>query len=220
MRRLLHNWWLLLLLHHLRRVLHLIVELRRLLELWLHRQLIHHRRGLVLRLLEPVEGERLLLKLLLRWGHVVLGGLLLIVEDPILRELILLLELAWILLRDLMGLATSSPSPPLIRLRRSRLLLLLSHLLLQLYPILPLLVHLDLLPLLLTRCLQEELLLLLYYWLLLFLRVILLILHESPIRTDISAWLLEDLSEDLVTEIFFTGAGEYGLNFTRGGLGV
>ena len=48
----------------------------------------------------------------------------------------------------------------------------------------------------------------------------LLILHEPVIGTDISAWLLEDLSEDLVTEVFFTGAGEYGLDFTGGGLGV
>jgi hypothetical protein len=93
----------------------LIVELRRLLELLLHRLLIHHwRRLLVLRLLEPIERERLL-KLLLRRGHVVLGRLL-IVEDPILLEL-LLLELGWILLRGLMGLSTSSSSPSLIRLR-------------------------------------------------------------------------------------------------------
>jgi hypothetical protein len=202
----------------------LIVELRRLLELWLHRLLIHHRRRLlVLRLLEPVERERLL-KLLLRRGHIVLGWLL-IVEDPILLEL-LLLELAWILLRGLMGLSTSSPSPSLIRLRRSRFLLLLSHLLLQLYPILPLLLHFHLLPLIFSWCFQEELLLLLHIALLLLnliylgLHLLLLLIHE-PIGTNISMTaLVEDFSENLVAKIFFSGPGEYRLNFTRGCLGV
>ena len=93
----------------------MIVELRRLLELRLHRLhrlLIHHRRSLLLelRLLETVEGERLLE--LLR-GHVILSGLL-IVKDSILLELLLLLELAWVLLWSLMGLSTSSSSPSLI----------------------------------------------------------------------------------------------------------
>ncbi len=205
----------------------MIVELRRLLELWLHRLLIHHRRRLlVLRLLEPVERERLL-KLLLRRGHIVLGGLL-IVEDLILLEL-LLLELAWILLRGLMWLSTPSSSPSLIRFRRSRFLLLLSHLLLQLYPIFPLLLHFHLLPLILSRCFQEELLLLLHIALLLLyliylglhlLHLLLLLIHE-PIGTDIRATaLVDDLSENLVAEVFFPGPGEYRLDFTRGSLGV
>jgi hypothetical protein len=47
-----------------------------------------------------------------------------------------------------------------------------------------------------------------------------LLIHE-PIGTDIGVTaLVKDLSENLVAEVFFTGACEYRLDFTRSSLGV